>query len=217
MAPTAWSAGLRPARGPQARKARRAAGPDDPPAGTPTRGGDAHGLERRPVLPVGASDRHAARRAAGGVSLSALTGRRDKHVQSVPVGSEGENHLAGRRCAVRCAVAQRVPVRDRRSKPYAPPWVSSVTTCAARCAARADQRSALQAVTPSRGMGVRPAGPPSELQPGNPPRRDRSLTPLWSERGRAAPEPGSAGLRPSARLLTREAFAPAAPVATTSP
>ena len=74
---------------------------------------------RRLGAPV--SDRHAARRAAGGVSRFAPMGRREKQVPSVPVGSEGGSHPAGRRHAVRgaehraCRSETGVPGRGRRA------------------------------------------------------------------------------------------------------
>ena len=70
------------------------------------------------------SDRHAARRAAGGGSLFARAGRRRGHVPSGPLGSEGGNDPAGRRYDVARRGAPRVPVGDRRSKPAAPSRLS---------------------------------------------------------------------------------------------
>ena len=89
-----------------------------PSGGRPSTAGPPLGpTARRLGTPV--SDRHAARRAAGDVSLFAPMGRRDRDVPSLPVGSEGESHAAGRRHDVRgaehraCRSETGVPSRRR--------------------------------------------------------------------------------------------------------
>ena len=72
-----------------------------------------NGWERRPLVGT------AGRRPAGDVPL-VVSGDRGPGAFLRSVAPRA-NHPAGRRRAVRCAVAQRVPTRGRRSKPTAPP------------------------------------------------------------------------------------------------
>ena len=117
-------------------------------------GGGAHGLERRP--PVGTRPGGPPRRTAPRARWSCRTPLRR---------SPGGRYAVAR-------LRRAVPTRGRRSRQWAPPpplcapprgeppLPGGVTTCAARSAARADRRSAFQAVSAVRvGRGGTPGYP----------------------------------------------------------